>query len=351
VNRRVYIDWLRGLAVLIMIEAHALDAWTSVEERAHAGYRWAIVLGGLGAPLFLFLAGITLALAAGARRRSKGLDASTIAGLAQRRGWQIFGLAFLFRLQSWLISGGRFPEVLFKVDILNVMGLGMVAAAAIWRVGRNDRQRAGLFVVAAVVAAMAAPVVLTSPVLASMPVPFAWYFAPVPGFSSFALLPWIGFLFAGAALGLWLDVAHKTSTDRRLAVILAGIGGGVAALGYGASLLPALYATTTFWGTSPAFFFVRLGIVVMLLALACGPAARWPGRSVMTELGAASLFVYWIHVEMVYGVIAHSIRRALSFEQALVGYLAFCGLIFALVRLKNAIVASRLGRARQPATG
>ena len=27
-NRRGYIDWLRGISVLIMIEAHTLDAWT-----------------------------------------------------------------------------------------------------------------------------------------------------------------------------------------------------------------------------------------------------------------------------------------------------------------------------------
>ena len=27
-SRRGYIDWLRGISVLIMIEAHTLDAWT-----------------------------------------------------------------------------------------------------------------------------------------------------------------------------------------------------------------------------------------------------------------------------------------------------------------------------------
>ena len=27
-TRRGYIDWLRGVSVLIMIEAHTLDAWT-----------------------------------------------------------------------------------------------------------------------------------------------------------------------------------------------------------------------------------------------------------------------------------------------------------------------------------
>src|SRR6185436_15603559 len=65
VNRRAYLDWLRGIAVLIMIEAHTLDSWTRVADRARGAYKWAIVVGGFGAPFFLFLAGIALALAAG----------------------------------------------------------------------------------------------------------------------------------------------------------------------------------------------------------------------------------------------------------------------------------------------
>ena len=56
-NRRAYIDWARGVAVLLMIEAHTLDAWTRPADRATAAYQWAIIVGGMGAPLFLLLAG------------------------------------------------------------------------------------------------------------------------------------------------------------------------------------------------------------------------------------------------------------------------------------------------------
>src|SRR5262249_59031021 len=31
--RRAYIDWARGLAVLLMIEAHAIDAWTRTSDK------------------------------------------------------------------------------------------------------------------------------------------------------------------------------------------------------------------------------------------------------------------------------------------------------------------------------
>jgi uncharacterized membrane protein len=97
VTRRGYLDWLRGIAVLIMIEAHTLDSWTVVDDRSNTAYRWAILVGGFGAPIFLFLAGIALALASGARLRTTASPAQAAARM-RRRGWQIFALAFLFRL-------------------------------------------------------------------------------------------------------------------------------------------------------------------------------------------------------------------------------------------------------------
>jgi uncharacterized membrane protein len=334
VSRRAGIDWLRGIAVLIMIEAHTLDAWTRAAERTRADYKWSIVLGGMGAPLFLFLAGVTLALAAGARER-KGLSPRAVAATAVRRGWQIFGFAFLFRLQSWVLSGGRFPAALFKVDILNIMGLAMVAAALLWRVGRCRAERAWLLGGAAALVAMTAPLVRTSQLADRLPAFLAWYLAPVPGFSTFTLFPWAGFLLAGAAIGLWLDAASAAVSERRAAPVLAVAGLAIAVGGYGASYLPRIYEASTFWGTSPTFFFVRLGSLIALLAFAFWWTAWWPGHSPLTEFGAASFFVYWIHVEMAYGLVSRGIHRSLTFEQTLAASAAFGVFLFVLVRLKN----------------
>jgi len=33
-SRLDWLDWLRGVAVLIMIEAHTVDAWTRVADRS-----------------------------------------------------------------------------------------------------------------------------------------------------------------------------------------------------------------------------------------------------------------------------------------------------------------------------
>lgn len=341
IGRRGYLDWLRGVAVLIMIEAHTLDSWTRVADRDSVAYAWAIILGGFGAPIFLFLAGTALALAAGTRLR-KGHTAAEAAARLRTRGWQIFGLAFLFRLQSWLISGG--PAVtLLKVDILNIMGVSMLAAAVLWGWGRTHWSRALLLSGAAIALTMLTPLVRTTALLAPLPDPVEWYLRPFPGRTTFTLFPWGGFLFAGAAIGVWLDAARTGREERTANGGLAVIGPAIAVAGYAASFLPPIYEQTNFWTSSPTFFFLRLGILISLLPL----AYLWnmpAGRSPLREFGLSSLFVYWIHVEMVYGVISTPLHRRLSLAQAVLAFALFSVFLFGLVKVKERVVRTRRDR-------
>ena len=341
-SRRAYLDWLRGIAVLIMVEAHLFDSWTRVLDRSERPYRWAIIVGGFGAPFFLFLAGIAVALAIGSRVR-KGTTPEDAVRLARRRAWQILGLAFLFRLQSFLISGGAFPQTLLKVDILNVMGLSMLLAAVLWGSGRQRTSRAVSLVAAAVALAMVTPIIRTTPLLASLPYPIAWYFTSVPGSGAFTLFPWSGFLLVGTAVGLWLDRARTEQAERRAIVTLSLVGPLVALGGYAATFLPTIYSGTTFWTGSPTFFFVRVGILMAAIPVAYGWNAMFRGWSPLRDFGLASLFVYWIHVEMVYGLPSLWLHRALTFEQAVVAYVVFCLFLFGLVKLKQSLVEGKSG--------
>ena len=89
------------------------------------------------------------------------------------------------------------------------------------------------------------------------------------------------------------------------------------------SLLPPIYRETSFWTSSPTFFLLRLGVLIAAIPIAYAWTAVARGRSPIQELGIASLFVYWIHVEMVYGVLSWPIHRRLTFEQALVAFVVF----------------------------
>jgi uncharacterized membrane protein len=336
-SRRGYLDWLRGLSVLIMIEAHTLDAWTRLDARHNSTYGWAMIVGGFAAPGFLFLAGIALALAAGSRLR-RGKTAGEAAALARRRALQIFGLAFLFRLQSWAISGGDPIQALLKVDILNIMGLAMLAGAWLWSAGRGRLSRAAWMVAATVAVAMITPVIRATPLVSPLPDPIEWYIRPIPGRGTFTLFPWGGFLLAGAAIGLWLDGARTPDAERRVNVALAVIGLLVAVGAYAASFMPAIYRDSSFWTTSPTFFFLRVGVLILSLPIAYAWNALWTGRSVLQEFGQASLFVYWIHVELAYGVLSGPIHKSLTLGQAFAAYAVFTIALFGAAKLKNQVV-------------
>ena len=140
-GRLGYVDWTRGLAVLLMMQTHAYDAWLSPAARQTSFYRWSRLLGGYPAPLFLFLAGLSLALLGeGLHRRGAGAETVRV---GVRRGLEVFGYAVLFRL--WMFATGGFgqPTDLLRVDVLNCIGLSMllVAGAGLgWR--RRARRRA-----------------------------------------------------------------------------------------------------------------------------------------------------------------------------------------------------------------
>jgi uncharacterized membrane protein len=335
VGRRTYLDWLRGVAVLIMVEAHTFNAWTAPSERSDL-YRLLMVVGGFGAPAFLFLAGVAMPLAIAGRMR-KGLHAAEAVKLARRRGWQVFGLAFLFRFQSWVISRGP-ALTLLKVDILNILGLSMLAAAVLWGLARTRAARIALFVAAAAAVAAVAPAVRDSTTIAGWPDPLEWYFRPWPGRSSFTLSPWPAFLFAGVAVGEWLEGARTAEAEQRATWQLGALGAALVVAGYVATFFPPAYDNNTLWTVAPSFFGLRLGILLIALPVALAWAMRRSGHySVLEEFGVSSLFVYWIHVEMVYGIVSLPLHKQLTLPQAGVAYVLLCLLLFGCVRLKNRI--------------
>jgi uncharacterized membrane protein len=325
-----------------MIEGHALDSWTRTADRDTDGYRLAILIAGIGAPLFLFLAGVALPLAAASRRR-KGLSSGEITRVALRRGAWIFLLAFLFRLQSWVISGGPFPGSLLKVDILNVMGVALMAAALLWGAAKRDSIRISLFAAVTIAVAMVTPMVRTWPLVGVLPDPVESYIRPLPGSTTFTLFPWMGFLTAGAAAGVAMS-ATDPLRSRRLNATLLALGGVVASGGYAASFLPAIYDNTSFWTSSPTFFFVRLGMLLAAVPLADALTRLSPWKA-LQDFGRASLFVYWIHVEMAYGVLSLPLHRSLPFAVAVGAFLLFSAMLFGLVRAREQL--SRRGRSPQ----
>ncbi len=347
--REAYLDRVRGIAVLIMIEAHLLDSWTRTADRVRPAYGVAMLIAGFGAPLFLFLAGVSLIFSFESKVRKSG-DPAAAWSAVRRRGWQIFGLAFLFRLQSFVLTAGYSASDLLKVDILNVMGPAIVLAGALGSLTNGRRTRAVIFLAAAIATAMLTPIVRTASI-GWLPDPIEWYVRPRPMRTTFTMFPWAGFLFAGSVTGVAVERLRRMLRPGAVQTAVAAVSVLTALGAWEASFLPSIYGRSEFWTSSPTFFFLRAGLISATLPVAYfwerapwrGLLSRW---SPVETLGRSSLFVYWIHVEMVYGVVSRPFRRALTLDTALVAYAAFSAFLLALVLLKNRIVAVRHGEPR-----
>jgi len=353
-NRRAYIDWMRGLSVLFMIEIHSFDSWTQVAERKTTAYFVADFCGGLAAPMFLFLAGVSVAMAGASRARRTG-DRRLAAWSVQKRGWEIFGLAFLFRLYTYVLSIGATVRGIFKADILNIMGPSIAAAAYLWGRLSNRAVRMATFGALAIAFTAVTPLVrtLTWPDA----VAFGWYIKPVPKMSVFTFFPWTGFVFAGALFGEILSAASTAAEEWRMnrwffvagAVLMAG--------GYAGAYLPSLYppGVSNFWTTSPTYFFIKIGIMLMMMSAIyvyvqrpLSSAPRNPATGPMLEFGRSSLFVYWIHVEIAYGFFTHPLHQRLLVWQSLGAVVLFAALLYRATVFKTRFVALRKARQGTP---
>src|SRR5206468_7788313 len=139
-NRLPYFDWMRGLAVLIMLQGHVMDAWMHPSGRSSEWFWLSQFLGGLPAPIFLFLAGVSLAMVLD-RMRSRGASSGELAGDVLRRGGWILLLAYAFRLQQFLVwyPASHWADV-FRVDTLNCIAAIMVVIGLLSVVFKTRRR-------------------------------------------------------------------------------------------------------------------------------------------------------------------------------------------------------------------
>ena len=336
-QRRSYLDFLRGIAVLLMIDAHLFDSWTRVPDRESGAFGHLMLLGGMGTTLFLMLAGVAVGLSAGSKYRRTG-DAAAAANAVARRGLEVLALAFLFRLQAWILGWSHSWWDLLRVDVLNVMGPSIALAALLWRVGHTAAQRTWIFAGATAVVTFLTPLVRLLPA-GTLPDAVQAYVVPIEGLSNFVFFPWTALVFAGAAVGVLLDSTRTLESESAMNLRLAIGGVALLAAATVGSYLPPLFANSSFWTTSASYLFMRVALVTLAVA-GCYAWTRGAGGgwSPLAQLGRTSLFIYWIHVEMVYGLVSLPLHRALSLPSAAAAYIVFCGLMLLCSVWKDAAV-------------
>ncbi len=120
-------DWLRGIAVLVMIETHAL-VLLRPDLRAGRAFDWLQRIDGLVAPAFIFSAGFSLALVQvrGAASGMRGLRVRR----TLRRLAEVLAVASLVNWMWFPLL--REPKWLLRFDILHCIGLGLLLALPVF---------------------------------------------------------------------------------------------------------------------------------------------------------------------------------------------------------------------------
>ena len=268
--RLEWLDFYRGLAVVVMIEAHVTNTFLHAAAWAEP---WRVNLNyinGLVAPAFLFIAGYGLGLGS-QRRRTKPVAIRPrlmrLAGIAALGYAMHFPLGQLLR-GEWAEAG----RVGTQMDVLVCLALSLVALVIIER-GCGRVVNAGVSIA-------------TVAVLFAAPFLVSWNGGPMPLVAAlnhttgslFPLLPWAAFVFCGFGEGCF------TGTWKRTALLVAGCLTVVWVIGRG-----------DLSAVSSAFFFERLAWVLLLVPICAWLSARWSPRLV-TFAGQESLVVYLSHL-------------------------------------------------------
>jgi hypothetical protein len=193
-------------------------------------------------------------------------------------------------------------EVFFQADVLHCIGVSLIVLQVLVLLFKRETWVYATAGILAVVFVFGAPLVWMKDFADVLPLPIAAYFNN-RHVSMFPLFPWAGYLMAGAVLSYFFVRMNEASLILRFMKLASILGGLMIAGGIVFEVLPfTLYPVVDFWRTSPQFFFIRLGIVVLLLVgLWWGEQKfRYKG-SFLTRFGQESLIVYATHLMIIYG--------------------------------------------------
>jgi uncharacterized membrane protein len=331
-QRLLYLDWVRGLAAIVMLQGHVFQSFMRNDLREGGPYLMSQFAGGMPPAIFLFLLGVTFAFLMDSQER-KGIAAPARWGGAIKRAGYLFAAAFAFRFQLWLFSIDVSPwKDLFRVDVLNSMGFALLVLSVMSVFRTVERIRLCAILGIAIAAA--------SPLISSL----NWTGAPeivrnylIPDHNFFGFFPWAAFVAFGMSMG---SILRLLKPDE-IAPAMQWFGWGGLALAFSAytisGMTPSIYSNSDFWLNSPALIFIKLGAVMILIAFAW----VWNLRAASTEwswvrqFGMTSLLVYWVHVELIYGRWFGMLKEQLTVGQTVLASVLTIVLMLALSLLRT----------------
>jgi len=308
-NRRiVFIDLFRSAVILLMLEGHLLRALLDPLLQGSAFFHLHEFVHGLSAPAFLFGAGLTFVISTRHRWHDYRRWGEPLSRRI-RRLLLIYALGIGLHLPFLSIRKIMIDSMpsdilqLFACDVLHCIGIGLLVLHLLVMLFRTETR-----FFAAVGGAVAA-IGFCTPFIWDLHIPAAgpWFAQMINGYrgSPFPVFPYLGFMFAGVLVARGYLRSAEGAGETAFAVRLFFAGSVLVFAGMLADFLPfSYYPVYNYWFTSPNYFIIRLGSLLILFVIfrALGTGDRFTGR-LFTVLGAESLFVYVLHLAVLYGTV------------------------------------------------
>ncbi|MDE3057686.1 MAG: DUF1624 domain-containing protein [Bacteroidota bacterium] len=335
--RYVYIDLLRGWAVLVMIETHVVNAFLLPAVRLAPWFKVLNFINGIVAPSFLFVAGFAFAFIA-PRKWSGYLAFNNVFRKQVGRILQVWLVGYALHIPFFsfnkLVKYITPEEMLpfWNVDVLHCIAFSLALLLACVIIGRTQKRFFWIVMLLFLTTVFSAPILWTTNVDGIFPLPVAMYVNALHG-SLFPLFPWMGFVLGGSIAGQMLTWAKEKNAERLFFkyVFLGGIA--MIFLSLIVEVLPLhFYPLHDFWRASPEFFFIRFGIVMMILAtLWYWEKVAHSGRSIASVVGMESLVTYAGHLLVIYGLFfsGHSLSYLIGQTRSLIEVIGMSVLLLA----------------------
>lgn len=281
------IDWLRGIAVLFMVQTHTLALLTP-ELRKTAWVGRLLKVDGLVAPAFIFAAGFATALlmvrsaAAGVLRERVGRNL--------RRIGEVLVVATLVNWAWFPLL--KEPVWILRMDILQCVGVCLLIVLPVAALLASRPP-----VLAGVAFLLAMAVFAVAPYGELVTGPWATL-TNKSSFAPFPLLPWLGFGWLGAFAGTMAGAWGRAGLAKALVglVVLGAVGA------FAGDFLYSLYPPHRFFVANPSNSGARFAWVCAVLLGLMWLEARVPAGAAPSRLrrfvevfGTSSLSAYFFH--------------------------------------------------------
>lgn len=314
-QRLLFIDLLRGWAILVMIEVHVFNSLIIPSYKEAGWFVYLNFINGLVAPSFLFISGFAFVISS-----KKGLDELRHFG---KTFWKklsrillIFVVGYSLHVPFFslkrVLHDSTVDQLLgfYNVDILQNIAVGLLFVFMLRLVIKSDKIFYYAITIAALFVAVTAPFFWSFDFTPYMHVALADYLNPNNG-SYFPLFPWLGFLLAGGVVCLLYLKARENNFETRFIRNLTIAGLLMIAVGhfYLSDIFPESYRAAK---PHPVFFFQRLGYVIVLLNICWYYLKRAADKNpenpnqvnffndLVIFTGRESLLIYWLHLQVLY---------------------------------------------------